>query len=101
MTINEHTLVHAKDAGNGYHGWCKHCNVSCETDLGWCSWDGVKCIDRVIDRLEDFPETIRSFVNFNGLRFNGKTQIFVKPYGGRYTVSQIEKKVKYLLDRFN
>lgn len=48
MVINEHTLVHAKDAGNGYHGICQHCGLPLVTDLGYCSWDDTICNPKIL-----------------------------------------------------
>src|ERR1035437_294759 len=99
LIINEHVLVHAKDGGNGYLGWCEHCGVKLETDLVYCSWVGFKCIDRMPMSLNEFPDIIRSYVNFNSLIFNGKR--FIKPYSEiRYTVKQlvqIVSKIKIIL----
>ncbi|MCK9544883.1 MAG: hypothetical protein M0R03_22950 [Novosphingobium sp.] len=39
----KHELEHAEDAGNGYHGRCKHCGIPLVTDLGYNSWAGVPC----------------------------------------------------------
>jgi len=78
MKISEHTLVHAKDGGNGYHGRCQHCGISLETDLGWSSWDGVKCIEREITYDGDIPEEIRSYAAFRGYRWDNKKHLYVK-----------------------
>lgn len=39
----EHNLIHAKDAGNGYHGRCGNCGSPLITYLGGSSWDGTVC----------------------------------------------------------
>jgi hypothetical protein len=59
MIVNSHTLVHAEDAGNGYHGYCQHCGVALETNMNWSSWTGVKCIDREVENYNDIPAEIR------------------------------------------
>lgn len=43
MIRSQHSLIHAKDAGNGYHGYCEHCGLPLATDLGYCSWDNTVC----------------------------------------------------------
>lgn len=80
MTISKHELIHAKDACNGYHGWCKHCNVSLETDLGYCTWDNLKCIDREITCLSDMPADIESYTSYCGYIWDKDNKVFVKPY---------------------
>ncbi len=81
MTKNEHELIHAEDSGNGYHGRCKHCSAPLVTDLGYCSWDGLKCVDREIIHENEMPQELRSFANFKGMIFNRDIKKFVKPYG--------------------
>ena len=91
LSINKHEIIHAKDAGNGYHGYCKHCNVPLVTDLGYCSWEGVKCIDREIVNSIDIPETIASYASFRGLIWNGAINKYVKPYSSEeFTLSQLQ-----------
>ena len=94
MIINEHTLVHAEDAGNGYHGCCEHCGVALVTDLGYCSWEGLKCKDRPIELYQDIPKDIRSYANWRGLRWDNKRKIFVKAYSKEeYTISNLNEIV--------
>jgi hypothetical protein len=79
MTKNEHELVHAEDAGNGYHGRCKHCGLPLVTDLGYDSWAGVKCVDREITYDGDIPKEIKAYAEFRGYRWDNKIHVFVKP----------------------
>jgi len=89
MIINEHLLIRAKDAGNGYHGYCKHCSLSFVTDLGYCSWDNTKCIDREITNWLDCPDNVRSYARFRGFIFNTTTRRFSKAYSSEeYTINQ-------------
>lgn len=60
MKIKKHTLIHAKDAGNGYHRYCEHCKTPLVTDLGYCSWDGVDCIEREIENYLENPNELRT-----------------------------------------
>ncbi len=95
MIINEHVLG-GQGAGNGHHGYCIHCGVPLVTDLGYYSWEGVKCVDR--DRLKnlfDFPSIVKSYAEFNGLKYNADKNIFIKPYdGGEYSPQQIVDIIK-------
>ena len=94
MTINEHTLVHAQDAGNGYHGTCQHCGIALVTDLGYCSWEGLKCVDREISWYQDIPKEIKNYADWRGLRFDNKRKIFVKPYSeNEYTIDQLNEMI--------
>ena len=95
MIINEHTLIHAEDAGNGYHGRCEHCGAPLVTDLGYCSWEGLKCIDREIELYSNIPKEIRSYAEWRGLKWDNKRKIFVKPYSDKeYTIDQLDIMVK-------
>ena len=38
-----HNLIHAADAGNGYHGRCEYCDMPLVTDLGYNSWANTIC----------------------------------------------------------
>lgn len=97
MKINRHTLIHANDAGNGYHGWCAHCEVALVTDLGYCSWDNQKCIDRDIESVNDMPEDAQSYINFNSMKYDTHKKVFTKAYSeDEYTADEIIKKVKKL-----
>ena len=60
MIVNSHTLI-------GYHGCCKYCNKPLITDLGYCSWDDITCIDREITDYCDIPDNIKSLASFKGL----------------------------------
>lgn len=97
MIINQHDLVHAKDGGNGYHGRCKHCGSALVTDLGYCSWDDTKCIDREVTNEYDLPKEIRSYINFNGLRIvkGSKKLLFTRPYSDiDYTLEDIQRQIQ-------
>lgn len=59
-TTSKHELDGRTASGNGHHGHCKHCGLAMVTDLGYDSWAGVKCIDRPITQLQDFPPTTRA-----------------------------------------
>jgi hypothetical protein len=97
MKINKHDLIRAQDAGNGYHGYCKHCGAPLVTDLGYCSWTGVQCIDRDINTLKDIPDRIRSLASFKGLIFEEKQKVFIKPYSVEtYTVDQLNTIITQL-----
>jgi hypothetical protein len=78
MTKNEHELVHAEDAGNGYHGNCKHCGLPLVTDLGYVSWAGVKCVDREILYNREIPKEIKEYAKFRGYHWDDRLHIFVK-----------------------
>lgn len=81
--INQHDLEHAKDAGNGYHGKCKHCGLVLETYLGGCSWDNTTCIDREILEIKgwlNLPNIVREFIEFKGLTYDKVNHQFTKPY---------------------
>lgn len=79
MIINSHRLRHANDAGNGYHGYCEHCGAPLVEDLGYCSWDGLKCVDREIVDEWDIPDEIKSYARFKGYRYDQKKRKFVRP----------------------
>lgn len=88
-TINEHHLVHADDAGGGYHGRCKYCDLALVTDLGYNSWEGTKCIDR---KLTQPNSEIMGYARFHGYTFSdGK---FCKQYSDE-EVSYQEIKERY------
>lgn len=98
MIINDHVLVHAEDAGNGYHGRCKYCNMALVTDLGYCSWTDTKCIDREITNYSDIPKNIREYASFRGLRYDPKLCLFIKPYSDEtYTIDQLNDKLGELV----
>lgn len=78
ILINKHVLVHASDAGNGYHGYCKYCQLPYTTDLRFNSWEGTKCIDREVKDEVDFPQGLRHYANFCG--FSYKDGKFYKCY---------------------
>lgn len=78
LTINSHDLVHAEDAGNGYHGNCKHCGLAFVTDLGYCSWDDTTCVDRIITDESGMPEDVRSFASWRGYTWDYKKRKYVK-----------------------
>ena len=77
MTINNHYLVHSYQAGNGYHGNCKYCGMALVTDLGYCSWNDTKCVDREITYEGDIPKNVLSYARFRGYRWDHKRFIFV------------------------
>jgi hypothetical protein len=77
--INSHDLVYAKDGGNGYHGRCLHCGVALVTDLGYCSWDNLKCVDRQIEHTSDMSEAVRSYANFRSYEWKHSIKKFTKP----------------------
>lgn len=70
-------------------GHCKHCGET----VGNASW--LNCIDRVPD-IEDFPDDVKSYINFRGLKYEPETGEFVQAYGDRYTVSEIFETVNNL-----
>ena len=85
-------------AGNGYHGRCAHCGLACETDLGYSSWAGTKCIDREITDEADMPDNIKSYARFFNLRWDRKRKIFVRPYSDRqHTLDELNEHVQSLL----
>jgi len=87
MIKNSHTLVHAKDAGGGYHG---RCDLALVTDLGYNSWADVKCIDREITKYQDIPIDIIKYSKFRGLIWNNILKKFVKPYTDtKYTIDEL------------
>ena len=95
MIINEHLLIHADDAGNGYHGNCKHCGVALVTDLGYCSWDGVRCIDREVDSYNDIPDEIKRYANWHALKWNKDEKKYFKTYSTEeYTIDQLSTIIK-------
>lgn len=97
MIRNNHDLVHAKDGGNGYHGWCRHCGVSLETDLGWSSWDNLKCIDHEITCWIDIPNEIISYANFRNLNWDKDQKKFTRPYSeDTFTIDEIDNIIKEL-----
>lgn len=90
MIVNEHELVTTGTEGNGFHGVCKHCGVSLVTDLGYCSWDNLKCVDREIELYQDIPKDVRSYANWRSLRFDNKRKIFTKPFSEEeYTIDDL------------
>jgi len=98
MNINQHELVHADDAGNGYHGNCKHCGLALVTDLGYTSWAGVPCIDRLITREHDVPADIQKYAKFRGLVFTIDPELglgYCKPYKNRFfTLNELNKHIE-------
>ena len=100
MIKNEHELVHAADAGGGYHGRCKHCDVALVTDLGFCSWDGLKCVDREITIEWDIPEQLRSFALYTGMVFDNEAKKYIKPYGTEQddcTIDELNERMNKVL----
>lgn len=94
MKISKHVLVHAKDAGNGYHGNCLHCGLPLVTDLGYDSWSGTKCIEREIEWYLDIPKEIRDYAQFRGMHWDNKAKIFKKPYSEEeFTIDQLNEKL--------
>jgi len=96
--INEHVLDGSTAWGNGGHGHCVHCGLALVTDLGYCSWDGVKCIDREPKTLGEFPGPVVSFARFNGLLYNNEKKIFSKPYSDiEYTIPKLLEVIDNLI----
>ena len=97
MKINKHTLVHAADAGNGYHGYCQHCGLALVTDLGYCSWDDTVCIDREVTSLSDIPSKVFELARFKGLAWDYQNKLYVKPYSSEtYTIDQLNTIIQQL-----
>ena len=71
--------------------YCIHCGLIYESDLGWNSSDGVKCIERIEEvTFGNLPVEIFSYVNFRGLIWDKNEKIFNKPFSSEsYTVKQI------------
>lgn len=102
MIINSHELNHAADAGNGYHGNCKHCGLPLVTDLGYVSWKGVECVDREITSYNDMPNEIKAYANFRGFKWNQDKVHFVKPYSDEtYTIDQLDTIIKNIKQKIN
>ena len=79
--------------------YCIHCVLIYESDLGWSSADGVKCITRNIEysNTSEMPEEIKSYVNFRGLRWNKIDKIFFKSFSSdTFTINQILEIIKEL-----
>lgn len=97
--VNEHHLIHAKDAGNGYHGYCQHCGLILETYLGGSSWDNTKCIDREILQIKgwlNLPNIVREFIEFRGFQYDKLEHKFYKPFSiptEEYTVEDIWRMI--------
>jgi len=102
MVINKHELVHTSDAGNGYHGYCQHCKAPLVTDLGYCSWDKLKCIDREAN-YNDLPSEVLSYVNFSGYKWQPDKKRFVRSTFANsidhLTIEQMIKKVENILGK--
>ena len=95
MIINSHDLVHSNQGGNGFHGHCAHCGVALVTDLGYCSWDGLKCVDREIVDTKDMPKDILSYAKFHSLIWNKNLKKFIKPfYSDEYTLEEINENIQ-------
>lgn len=95
MIINKHVLVKHGDEGNGYHGTCLHCGAVLETDLGYCSWEGLKCIDRVVTDYMDFPPLIRNYARWHNLVWDKERMVFCKPYtDAEYTIDQLDEFIQ-------
>ena len=95
MIINKHYLEYPR--GVYQLPYCKHCGVTFESDLGWTSFDNLKCIDREAESISEWPEEVRSFIIFNGLAWNEKKTKLVKAYSDKsYTVKQLFETVKKL-----
>jgi len=94
MIINKHVLLHAHDAGNGYHGTCLHCGLVLETDLGYCSWNNTKCIDRTADFWDLSPE-IRGYARWHNLIWDKNNKIFARPYTNvEYTIDELNEMIE-------
>lgn len=78
--------------------YCKHCNLIFESDLGWTSADGVKCVEREVIRVEDMTDRQQSWIRFKGLRFDPESKVFVKPYCTdiQYTMDEVVQIVREL-----
>ena len=96
MIINQHSeeLDVSDGAGNGYHGRCLYCGLALVTDLGYCSWDGSKCIDREVTKYNNIPKILLDYAKFKGLVFINQTFRFVKPYSNEeYTIDQLNELI--------
>jgi hypothetical protein len=93
MKIRKHgDLVDTKNGGNGYHGRCPYCGTPFVTDLGYCSWEGVECIEREVTSEYDIPDNVRSFAQFRGLFWNNKILKYIKSYSDeQFTIDQIQE----------
>lgn len=104
LMINKHSdhLVDTEMAGNGYHGRCAHCGLAYVTDLGYCSWSDTTCTERAPQSINDLPENLKSFINFNGMRMvirKGRP-VFVKSYSDtKMTLKQLNKHVNELIKK--
>lgn len=93
IKIKKHVLDD-NGAGNGHHGNCKHCGVALVTDLGYCSWDGLECIEREIpDPYIGLTQPEYDFlVNWRGFKYSKKTGRWNKPFESRtYTTLQMKR----------
>lgn len=84
--------------------YCKHCGLIFESDLGWTSADGMKCVDRKINFADkrQWLELLSSYCKFHSIYYDVKTERFVKPYSDIcMTVSEIETKINELLFKKN
>lgn len=90
MTINKHNLDSTRAAGNGHHGYCRHCGLDLTTDLGYSSWENTKCLDREIVDIQDMPIDIIKYFNFFGFIWNKDQKLFIKPYSSvTFTVDSL------------
>jgi len=93
-------LVDTEMGGGGYHGRCAYCGLAFVTDLGYCSWEGTTCVEREPTALWDFPEDVRSYVNFNSLQFKWDRQVFTKPFSDvELTYADIRKTIDELMQK--
>lgn len=73
--------------------YCEHCGLIFESDLGWTSADGVKCVQRTfeIKNESDIPKKIASYAAWHGLIWIKEEKIFIKPYStDSYTLTQLK-----------
>jgi hypothetical protein len=90
-----HQLVHAEDAGNGYHGNCRWCGMVLETDLGYCSWDRFRCVEHEVEKPGDLPMRHISYIRYHGLKWNEETRKFSKPYSDReFTIDELDEYIR-------
>lgn len=70
-------------------GRCVHCGETVSN----ASW--LNCVDRAIG-FEDFPEQLKSYAKFRGLKYKPEDGLFVQPYGDTYTVAELYDTVNKL-----
>lgn len=71
-------------------GVCVHCSET----VANAAW--LNCVDRIPNSVDDFPEDVRSYINFRGLTYKPESGEFVQAYGDRYTVTEIFETVEKL-----